>query len=69
MWADTIGRLKVGSARRFSDTTAESLVADVLTILTPAHLTRAREIATCMTKAGESVPRAADLVEEAARSE
>ncbi|MGZ3337834.1 MAG: glycosyltransferase, partial [Isosphaeraceae bacterium] len=60
-------RLKVGTARRFSTTTRESLVADLRTILAPQYVTRACEIATRMTKPSASVANAADLVEEFAR--
>ena len=56
IWAAQVKRLKVGSARRFSTTTQESLVADLRSILTPQYVTRAREIATRMTKPAESVP-------------
>ena len=59
-------RLKVVSARRFSATTRESLVADLRSILAPQHVTRAREIATRMSKPAESVTTAADLLEETA---
>ena len=62
-----VKRLKVGTARRFSTTTEESLVADLRRILAPQYLTRAREIATRMTKPAESVAAAADLVENFAR--
>jgi UDP:flavonoid glycosyltransferase YjiC (YdhE family) len=64
IWAAQIKRLKVGSARRFSSTTRESLVADLRAILTPHHLTQAREVATQMTKPSASVTTAADLVED-----
>jgi vancomycin aglycone glucosyltransferase len=67
IWADAVRRLKVGSARRFSDTTQESLVADLSSILTAQYVTRARELAARMTKAAESVASAADLLEETAR--
>jgi UDP:flavonoid glycosyltransferase YjiC (YdhE family) len=67
-WAAVVKRLKVGTARRFSTTTQESLVADLRTILAPQYLTRARELATRMTKPAESVAAAADLVEDFARS-
>jgi UDP:flavonoid glycosyltransferase YjiC (YdhE family) len=63
-----IKRLKVGLARRFSATTGESLVADLRQIVAPEYVARAREIATRMTKPAESVVRAADLVEDFARS-
>ena len=61
-----VKRLKVGSARRFSATTRESLVADLRSILAAQHVTRAREIATRMSKPAESVTAAADLLEETA---
>jgi UDP:flavonoid glycosyltransferase YjiC (YdhE family) len=66
IWAAQVKRLKVGSARRFSTTTQESLVADLRRILTPQYVTRAREVATQMTKPAESVTTAADLLEQAA---
>jgi UDP:flavonoid glycosyltransferase YjiC (YdhE family) len=65
-WAAAVKRLKVGSARRFSSTTQESLVADLRTILAPQYVTRAREIATRMTKPAVSVTTAANLLEDAA---
>jgi UDP:flavonoid glycosyltransferase YjiC (YdhE family) len=57
----------VGTARRFSTTTQKSLVADLRRILAPEIVTRAREIATRMTKPAESVTVAADLLEYFAR--
>jgi UDP:flavonoid glycosyltransferase YjiC (YdhE family) len=66
LWAAAVKRLKVGSARRLSSTTQESLVADLRTILAPQYATRAREIATQMTKPAESVTAAADLLENSA---
>ena len=67
LFAAAVKRLKVGTARRFSTTTEKSLVADLRRILAPQYLTRAREIATRMTKPAESVAAAADLVEDFAR--
>ncbi len=67
LFGAAVKRLKVGTARRFSATTRESLVADLRRILAPQYLTRAREIATRMTKPAESVAAAADLVEDFAR--
>jgi UDP:flavonoid glycosyltransferase YjiC (YdhE family) len=67
MWAAAVERLKVGSARQFSASTLDSLVADLRSILTPQCVTRAREVAAQMTKPAESVANAADLLEEAAR--
>lgn len=67
VWAAQVTRLKVGSARPFRDSTRESLIADLRSILAPEYAARAREIATRMTKPAESVARAADLLEVAAR--
>jgi UDP:flavonoid glycosyltransferase YjiC (YdhE family) len=68
IWAAQLKRLKVGSGRRFSNTTQNSLVADLRRILAPQYATRAREIATRMTNPATSVANAADLVENFARS-
>ena len=68
IWGAAVKRLKVGTARRFSTTTEKSLVADLRTILAPQYVTRAREIATRMTKPAESVAAAADLVEDFANA-
>jgi UDP:flavonoid glycosyltransferase YjiC (YdhE family) len=67
IWAAQVKRLKVGSAQRFSTTTHESLVTELLSILAPQCIARAREIATRMTKPAASVAGAADLVEKTAR--
>ncbi|OBB75468.1 glycosyltransferase [Mycobacterium sp. 852014-52144_SCH5372336] len=61
-------RLKVGATRRLSDTTQESLVADLRRILEPQCLVRAREVAARMTKPSESINAAADAVENFAAS-
>jgi UDP:flavonoid glycosyltransferase YjiC (YdhE family) len=66
-WGAQVKRLKVGSARRLSTTTQQSLVADLRQILAPQYVTRAREIATQMTKPAASVAAAADLLEDFAR--
>ena len=66
-WGARVKRLKVGTARRFSSVTRESLVADLRTILTPEYVARARELATHMTKPAESVETAADLLQDFAR--
>ena len=66
-WGARVKRLKVGTARRFSATTRESLVADLRRILAPQYVTRARELATRMTKPAESVANTADLLENFAR--
>lgn len=66
IWAARVKRLKVGTARRFSSATQQSLVADLRQILAPEYLSRARELAARMTKSNESATAAADLVEELA---
>jgi UDP:flavonoid glycosyltransferase YjiC (YdhE family) len=66
-WGAAVKRLKVGTGRRFSTTTRESLVADLRTILAPQYVTQARELATRMTRPADSVAAAADLVEDFAR--
>ena len=67
IWGAALKRLKVGTARRLSTTTRKSLVADLRTILAPRYVTRAREIATRMTKPADSVAAAAGLLEDFAR--
>ena len=67
IWGARVKRLKVGTARRFSSTTGEALVADLRTILAPQYGARAREIATRMTKPAAGVTNAADLLEDFAR--
>ena len=66
-WGNQLKRLKVGTARRFSTTTHESLVADLRRILAPQYAIRARELATRMTTPAKSVAKAADLFEDAVR--
>jgi UDP:flavonoid glycosyltransferase YjiC (YdhE family) len=67
LWAAAVKRLKVGTSRRFSTTTEKSLVTDLRSIVAPQYVTRARDIATKMTKPAENVAAAADLVENFAR--
>jgi len=45
----------------------KTLVADLRAMLTPAYVTRARKIASQMTKPAESVASVADLLEKTAR--
>ena len=66
-WGNQLKRLKVGTARRFSTATRESLVADLRRILAPQYAIRARELATRMTTPAKSVAKAADLFEDAVR--
>jgi UDP:flavonoid glycosyltransferase YjiC (YdhE family) len=63
LWGGQVKRLKVGTTRRFSTTTRESLVADLRKILAPQYVARARELASGMSRPSESMVDAADLVE------
>jgi UDP:flavonoid glycosyltransferase YjiC (YdhE family) len=65
LWAAGVQQLKVGFARRFSESTAESLVADLRLILNAQYASRAREVAAQMIKPAESLARTADLLEDA----
>lgn len=67
IWASSVSQLEVGIARPFSESTYDSVVADLRSLLAAAYTTRAREVAAQMTKPGESVVKAADLLEDAAR--
>lgn len=66
-WGNQLKRLEVGTARHFSATSRESLVADLRQILAPQYAVRARELATRMTKPTESLGITADLFEDAVR--
>ena len=67
IWGAQLKRLKVGTSRRFSATTRESLVRDLRVILTPEYVGRARELATRMSKPADSMTAAADHLENFAR--
>jgi UDP:flavonoid glycosyltransferase YjiC (YdhE family) len=67
LWGARVKRLKVGTARRLSSTTKETLTADLRTILAPQYVSRAREVATRMSKSAECVTAAADYLEDFAR--
>lgn len=67
-WGSHIKQLKVGTSRRFSASTRETLVKDLRKILGPEYTARAREISSRMSKPSESVGRAVDLLESFARS-
>ncbi|BAX92324.1 glycosyltransferase [Mycobacterium shigaense] len=67
IWGAQIKRLKVGTARRFSATTRESLVTDLRRILAPDYVARAQEISRRMTEPAVSLTKAADLLESTAR--
>jgi UDP:flavonoid glycosyltransferase YjiC (YdhE family) len=67
VWAAVVERLKVGSGHEFSIATAESLVADLRSVLTRQHVTRAGEVATALATPAESAASAADLLDNTAR--
>ncbi|RAU90783.1 glycosyltransferase [Mycobacterium colombiense] len=67
IWADAIVKLEVGVGRAFSASTLDSLVADLRSVRSAHYLSRAREVATRLTKPDESLVAAADLLEGAAR--
>ena len=67
LWAAGIEQLKVGVARHFSETTVDTLVADLRCVLAPRYVAQARAVATQMTKTAESLARAGDLLEDTAR--
>ncbi len=67
LWAAAAQQLEVGFGRRFSDTSVETLVADLRLLLSPQYAVQAREIAVRMTKPAESLAKAADRLEETAR--
>ena len=67
MWAAAVSQLQVGIGRPFFDTTLNSLVADLRSILTPHCVARTREVAAQMSTPAESVATAADLLEDAVR--
>jgi vancomycin aglycone glucosyltransferase len=68
VWGNVVERLEVGVARRFSAANQQTLVADLRSLMHPARVARARDVAAAMTKAAESVARAADLLDAAALS-
>ncbi len=63
VWADAVSKLEVGVGRAFSASTLDSLVADLRSVRSAHFLSRAREVATQMTKPAQSVAAAADLLE------
>jgi UDP:flavonoid glycosyltransferase YjiC (YdhE family) len=67
IWATQVKRLKVGTSRRFSSTTRDSLLVALRSVLAPQYVTRAREVAARLTKPEISVSTAADLLEDAVR--
>lgn len=66
-WGARIKQLKVGTARRFSAATSDSLVADLRRVLAPPHAARARDLADRMTTPAASAATTADFFEDAVR--
>ncbi|MGA8332001.1 MAG: glycosyltransferase [Mycobacterium sp.] len=69
VWAAAVEQLRVGAARPFSETTEQTLVADLRSILAPHYVARARDIAPQMIPPRESESLAADFVEYAVQPE
>jgi UDP:flavonoid glycosyltransferase YjiC (YdhE family) len=67
IYGAAVKRVKVGTARRFSTASQESLVADLRAILAPDYVARARELANRITDPAKSAAMAADLLEDFAR--
>jgi UDP:flavonoid glycosyltransferase YjiC (YdhE family) len=67
IWATQVKQLKVGSAKRLSNITRQSLVRQLRKILAPDYVARAHEIAPRMTKPSVGVATAADLLEQTVR--
>jgi UDP:flavonoid glycosyltransferase YjiC (YdhE family) len=67
IYGAAVARLQVGTARRFSTVSEESLVSDLRAILAPEYVTRARELATRITEPAASAAAAADRLEDFAR--
>lgn len=64
VWGAAVKRLGVGTARRFTSTTTQTLIEDLGTILAPGYQARARQIAAQTTLPAASASAAADLLEE-----
>jgi UDP:flavonoid glycosyltransferase YjiC (YdhE family) len=64
LWGGQVKRLKIGTSRRFSATTRDTLIADLRRVLDPECVVRARDLAAGMTQPARSAIDAADVVEE-----
>jgi len=67
-WGNQLKRLRVGTARRLSATTPDTLLSDLRQILTSQYRERSRAVAARMTPPADSVNKAADLYEKEALS-
>ncbi|WP_409333933.1 glycosyltransferase [Bradyrhizobium sp. ERR14] len=63
IWGPQIKRLGVGTSRRFSVTTVETLRDDLRTVLEPGCLTQAREVSNQMTPPSLSLTATVALLE------
>jgi hypothetical protein len=68
VYGAAVKRLRVGTARRFSTATKQSLVSDLRSILAPDYHARALDLATRITEPAKSAATAADLLENFART-
>jgi len=68
LWGAVVRRLKVGTSRRFSSATEDTLVRDLRRVLSPRYRTRALELAAELTNPADSIAAAADHLETFARS-
>lgn len=66
MWAAAVEYLEVGFGRRFSESTVDSLTADLRRILSPHYAAQASTVAAHTTPPAKSLSRTADLLESAA---
>jgi UDP:flavonoid glycosyltransferase YjiC (YdhE family) len=64
VWGSAVKRLGVGTSRRFSSATEQSLTADLRTVLVPRYAARAKEIATLMASPADNAVATADLMED-----
>ncbi|CAM3034682.1 hypothetical protein BST27_18330 [Mycobacterium intermedium] len=67
IWAGAVQRLKVGSAKRFTNISRKSLRKELRAILAPEYAARAREISQQMVQPADAVAAAADVLEETVR--
>lgn len=67
IWGTQIKRLGVGTSRRFSRMTHDSLLAALRSVLAPHYASRAGAVADQITKPATSVSMTADLLEDAVR--
>jgi hypothetical protein len=66
IWAGRIKKLGVGTSRRFSSTTRDTLLKDLRIVLGPQCAVRAKEVAAQMTTPAQSLDAATELLECAA---